>query len=230
MGPNGAGKSTLGRALMGDPAYRVAAGSIQLDGEELAPLSADKRSLAGVFLSYQAPVEVPGVALYSFLRGRRRASAPSWRCAAPSSGSTWARSCDALGLDQAYLVRDLNVGFSGGERKQGRDAAAPAAEAQARHPRRDRLGPRRRRPRDRRPRHLEAYRAGGDGSLLIVTHNARLLQRTSPVDRVHVMVRGRLVASGGADLVGRIDREGFSAFERAAGAADGAPVREGGAA
>ena len=227
MGPNGAGKSTLGHVIMGDPVYHTTAGTIEFDGTDLTHASADKRSLAGIFLSYQAPVEIPGVPLYSFLRTicQKR---PELKMTAKQFRRRVGELCEQLDMDSSYLTRELNVGFSGGEKKKvemlqllllqpklaildetdsGLDVDALATVA----------------------RGIEAYRAGGDGSLLIVTHNARLLAHL-PVDRVHVMVRGRLVASGGADLVGRIDREGFSSFERVAGAADGAPAREGGAA
>ena len=117
MGPNGAGKSTLGRVIMGDPAYEVTGGTITFDGEDITELSEDKRSLAGIFLSYQAPVEVPGVPLYTFLRAISR-KRPGPRMSGAKFRALVGDLCDRLDLDQSYLVRDLNVGFSGGERKK----------------------------------------------------------------------------------------------------------------
>ena len=213
MGPNGAGKSTLGRVIMGDPAYRVTQGSISFDGADVTDLSEDKRSLAGIFLSYQAPVEVPGVPLYTFLRAIAR-KRPGPRMSGAKFRALVGDLCDRLDLDQSYLVRDLNVGFSGGERKKvemlqllllkpklaildetdsGLDVDALEVVA----------------------RGIQAYRESCDGALLIITHNARLLSRL-PVDRTHVMVRGTIVASGDGSLVKQIDREGFSAYERIA--------------
>lgn len=213
MGPNGAGKSTLGRVIMGDPAYEVVQGSIDFDGEDITGLSEDKRSLAGIFLSYQAPVEVPGVPLYTFLRAISR-KRPGPRLSGAKFRALVGELCDRLDLDQSYLVRDLNVGFSGGERKKvemlqllllkpklaildetdsGLDVDALEVVAKG----------------------IQAYRESCDGALLIITHNTRLLNRLH-VDRTHVMVRGSIVASGDGELVGQIDREGFSAYERIA--------------
>ena len=120
MGPNGAGKSTLGHVIMGDPAYRVTGGSITFDGTDVTELSADKRSLAGIFLSYQAPVEVPGVPLYSFLRSicQMRPTQRSTVTTARKFRQRVGEIADQLELDQGFLMRELNVGFSGGEKKK----------------------------------------------------------------------------------------------------------------
>ena len=213
MGPNGAGKSTLGRVIMGDPSYEVTRGSIIFDGQDITELSEDKRSLAGIFLSYQAPVEIPGVPLYTFLRAISR-KRPGPRMSGSKFRALVGELCDRLDLDQSYLVRDLNVGFSGGERKKvemlqllllkpklaildetdsGLDVDALEVVA----------------------RGIQAYRESCDGALIIITHNARLLNRLS-VDSTHVMVRGTIVASGDGSLVGQIDREGFAAYEQVA--------------
>ena len=117
MGPNGAGKSTLGHVIMGDPTYKVTAGTITFDGQDITELSPDKRSLAGVFLSYQAPVEVPGVPLYSFLRSISQMR-PELKCTAREFRRRVGAIADELNLDQSFLMRELNVGFSGGEKKK----------------------------------------------------------------------------------------------------------------
>ena len=186
MGPNGAGKSTLGHVIMGDPAYAVTGGSITFDGADVTELTSDKRSLAGIFLSYQAPV------------------------------------ADQLELDQSFLMRELNVGFSGGEKKKiemlqllllqpklaildetdsGLDVDALGIVS----------------------RGIQAYREQVGGALIVITHNTRILERLS-VDRTHVMVHGHMVAEGDASLIADIDANGFERFERALGERDEACV------
>ena len=210
MGPNGAGKSTLGHVIMGDPAYQVSDGSISFDGTDITELSPDKRSLAGIFLSYQAPVEIPGVPLYSFLRTicQKR---PELKMGARKFRARVAEISEQLDLPDSFLTRELGVGFSGGEKKKiemlqllllrpklaildetdsGLDVDALSIVS----------------------RGIEAYRAENDGALLIITHNTRILERLS-VDRTHVMVHGRLVANGDASLITDIDAHGFARFE-----------------
>lgn len=212
MGPNGAGKSTLGHVIMGDPQYQ-ASGSICLEGQEISGESPDKRSLAGVFLSYQAPIEVPGVPLYSFLRTICQ-QRPELKMTSRQFRARVTEVMEQLDMDPSYLTRDLNVGFSGGERKKvemlqllllrprlaildetdsGLDVDALGIVS----------------------RGMEAYRASCDGALLIITHNTRILEHLN-VDAVHVMVRGHLVASGTAELIDEIDHEGFAKYEQAA--------------
>ena len=210
MGPNGAGKSTLGHVIMGDPSYQVTSGSITFDGADITDLTSDKRSLAGIFLSYQAPVEGPGVPLYSFLRTICQMR-PELKTTARKFRERVGQICEQLELSDSFLMRELNVGFSGGEKKKvemlqllllqpklaildetdsGLDVDALSIVS----------------------RGIEAYRAQCDGTLLVITHNTRILERLD-VDRTHVMVRGHLVAEGDASLVGEIDASGFSRFE-----------------
>lgn len=212
MGPNGAGKSTLGHVIMGDPVYHVNAGSITFDGEDVTELSADKRALAGIFLSYQAPVEVPGVPLYSFLRTITQ-KRPELKANARTFRERVRHVCEQLDLDDSFLTRELNVGFSGGEKKKiemlqllllkpklaildetdsGLDVDALQIVS----------------------RGIEAYRAECDGALLMITHNTRILEKLS-VDKTHVMVKGQLVAEGPASLIADIDVHGFGRFESA---------------
>ena len=118
MGPNGAGKSTLGHVVMGDGAYTIDGGSIEFDGQDITELSPDKRSRAGLFLSFQAPVEIPGVPLSSFLR----ATVAGREGAGELKGKQFRKHvralADELDMDPAYLDRELGVGFSGGEKKR----------------------------------------------------------------------------------------------------------------
>ncbi|WP_058269908.1 Fe-S cluster assembly ATPase SufC [Olsenella massiliensis] len=222
MGPNGAGKSTLGHVIMGDPAYRVSAGSITFDGVDITGLGADKRSLAGVFLSYQAPVEVPGVPLYSFLRTICQMR-PELKMNARGFRARVAQISEQLDIPDGFLTRELNVGFSGGEKKKiemlqllllrpklaildetdsGLDVDALTVVSRA----------------------IEAYRQDVQGALFMITHNTRILERLS-VDRTHVMVRGRLVAEGPASLIDDIDANGFARFEDQQEAQDSEALR-----
>ena len=209
MGPNGAGKSTLGHLVMGDPAYSVDEGSIFFDGQDVTELSCDKRSRAGLFLSFQAPVEIPGVPLSSFLR-----ATIAGREGLEMKGKQFRRRvtelAGELNMDVSYLNRELGVGFSGGEKKKvemlqllllqpklaildetdsGLDVDALGVVS----------------------RGMDAYRKQTDGSLLIITHNTRILEHLK-VDRVHVMVNGRIVREDDAS----IDANGFDTFEREA--------------
>ncbi|MBP3885224.1 MAG: Fe-S cluster assembly ATPase SufC [Olsenella sp.] len=214
MGPNGAGKSTLGHVIMGDPVYKVSSGTIVFDGEDVTEKAADKRSLAGIFLSYQAPVEVPGVPLYSFLRTICQMR-PELKTTARKFRQRVSEVSEQLDMDESFLTRELNVGFSGGEKKKiemlqllllrpklaildetdsGLDVDALSVVS----------------------RGIEAYRSECDGALLMITHNTRILERLS-VDQTHVMVQGNLVETGPASLIDEIDERGFGRFEGALG-------------
>ena len=210
MGPNGAGKSTLGHVIMGDPAFDVTSGTITFDGVDITEKSPTDRSLAGMFLSYQAPVEIPGLPLYTFLRTICQMR-PELKTTARKFRDEVGRLSDELDLDQGLIMRELNVGFSGGEKKKlemlqllllrpklaildetdsGLDVDALSVVS----------------------RGMEAYREECDGALLVITHNTRILERLE-VDRTHVMVRGNLVAEADASLISQIDAEGFERFE-----------------
>lgn len=222
MGPNGAGKSTFGHVVMGDPAYDVDEGSIVFAGNDIVDLSPDKRSRAGVFLSFQAPVEIPGVPVSSLLRAQT-----AGREGIEMKGKRFRRRiadlAEKLEMDPSYLERELGVGFSGGEKKKlemlqlllleprlaildetdsGLDVDALGVVS----------------------RGIRAYRESCDGTLVIITHNTRILENLS-IDRVHVIVDGRLVESGDASLVEEIDRAGFERFARHADAEEAAGER-----
>ena len=213
MGPNGAGKSTLGHLIMGDPVYTVQDGRIFFDDQDITELSVDKRSRAGLFLSFQAPVEIPGVPLSSFLR-----ASIAGRTGLEMKGKEFRRRvkelASELDMDTAYLNRELGVGFSGGEKKKvemlqllllqpklaildetdsGLDVDALSVVSHG----------------------MDAYRRTCDGSMIIITHNTRILEHIS-VDRVHVMVKGHIVRTDDASLIPFIDQNGFESFEREA--------------
>lgn len=213
MGPNGAGKSTMGHVIMGDPVYTVNQGTITFDGTDITDLSTDKRSRAGLFLSFQAPVEIPGVPLSSFLRAQI-AGRPGLEMKGKEFRRRIKELAAELDMDTAYLNRELGVGFSGGEKKKvemlqllllqpklaildetdsGLDVDALGVVS----------------------RGMDAYRRSTDGSLVIITHNTRILEHLK-VDRVHVMVNGRIVREDDASLIPWIDANGFDSFEREA--------------
>ena len=215
MGPNGAGKSTMGHVIMGDPVYTVNEGTITFDGQDITDLSPDKRSRAGLFLSFQAPVEIPGVPLSSFLRAQI-AGRPGLEMKGKEFRRRVKELAAELDMDTAYLNRELGVGFSGGEKKKvemlqllllqpklaildetdsGLDVDALGVVS----------------------RGMDAYRKSTDGSLVIITHNTRILEHLE-VDRVHVMVNGRIVREDDASLIPWIDANGFDSFERDAAA------------
>lgn len=215
MGPNGAGKSTMGHVIMGDPVYTVNKGTITFDGQDITNLSPDKRSRAGLFLSFQAPVEIPGVPLSSFLRAQI-AGRPGLEMKGKEFRRRVKELAAELDMDTAYLNRELGVGFSGGEKKKvemlqllllqpklaildetdsGLDVDALGVVS----------------------RGMAAYRKSTDGSLVIITHNTRILEHLE-VDRVHVMVNGRIVREDDASLIPWIDANGFDSFEREAAA------------
>jgi Fe-S cluster assembly ATP-binding protein len=214
MGPNGAGKSTLSYALAGKPGYEVTGGSATLDGEDLLALDPSERASRGVFLSFQYPTEIPGVSALTFIRAaanaQRRARAEA-EMNAPDFLRLARRQAEALKIDFDMLKRSLNVGFSGGEKKRleilqmailsprlaildetdsGLDIDALRIVADG----------------------VNAMRSG-DRAMLIITHYQRLLDHVRP-DKVHVLAGGRIVASGGPDLVHELEREGYDRYAR----------------
>ncbi len=208
MGPNGAGKSTLGYALMGNPRYEVTKGSVLFKGEDLLEKSAAERANGGMFLSFQNPVEVPGVSLGSFIRSAmeqrgEKISLWNFRKAVRTQ-------MELLQMDEAYIDRDLNVGFSGGEKKKAEilqllmlkpalailDETDSGLDVDA--VRTVSLG-------------VEEYQKNQNGALLIITHSTRILEALH-VDYTHVMVGGKIVATGDGSMIEQINARGFEQF------------------
>ena len=216
MGPNGAGKSTLSYALAGKPGYIVTGGSATLDGVDLLDLDPSQRAAKGVFLSFQYPLEIPGVPALTFLRtalnAQRRARGEA-EVKAPDFLRLVRAKAAALKMDFDMLKRALNVGFSGGEKKRmeilqmavlapklaildetdsGLDIDALRIVSEG----------------------VNAMRAP-DRSMLVITHYQRLLDYIRP-DRVHVLSAGRIVASGGPELALELEREGYDKYAKVA--------------
>lgn len=209
MGPNGAGKSTLGNTIMGSPVYKVTGGSIFFDGQDITDLSADKRAAAGLFMSFQNPLEVPGLSMESFLRNSIRQ-----RTGKPIKILTFKRELEEtmklLQMDESYAERDLNVGFSGGEKKKAEilqllmlrprlailDETDSGLDVDA--VRTVSMG-------------IEEYQKKRGGALLVITHSTRILDSLD-VDYTHVLVRGQIVRTGDASLVKEINEGGFERY------------------
>jgi Fe-S cluster assembly ATP-binding protein len=216
MGPNGSGKSTLAYVIAGKPDYEITSGEIFLDGENLLELEPNERALRGMFLAFQYPTEIPGVGAMTFLKAalnaQRRARGES-ELSTPDFMRRVREAAHALKIDQEMLRRPLNVGFSGGEKKRF-EVLQMALLA-------PRLG-----VLDETDSGLDidALRivAAGVNALrdpnrafLIITHYQRLLDHIKP-DVVHVMSRGRLVATGGAELALELERNGYREYEEEA--------------
>lgn len=206
MGPNGAGKSTLAGVLMGRPGYTVTAGSISLDGTDLGPLAPWQRSVAGLFLVMQYPTEVPGVSLEDALKAsliaRDRDTA--------DLRSRVEAEADRIGFGRGFLDRPLNVDLSGGEKK--RNETLQLSMLEPRYAVLDEL--------DSGldvdalqscARRVAELSASTNMGVLAITHYHRLLDDLVP-DVVHVLARGRIVASGGPELARELERDGYAAY------------------
>ncbi len=205
LGPNGSGKSTLMNVIMGHPKYEVTGGSIDFEGEDLQALKTFERARRGIFLSFQNPEEIPGITVENMLRASRQAVTGK-----PVKIMKFRKELKAameeLQIEPEYAGRYMNVGFSGGEKKRNEilqllllnpklallDETDSGLDVDA----------------------VQIVSSGvrkfhnGDNACLIITHNTRILEQLS-VDRVHVLLNGRIVEEGGPELIEKIDREGF---------------------
>ena len=216
MGPNGSGKSTLAYSVAGHPKYTVTSGTVTLDGEDVLAMSVDERARAGMFLAMQYPVEVPGVSVSNFLR----TSVTAVRGEAPKL-RTWVKemrtAMDELSMDPKFADRNVNEGFSGGEKKRheilqmgqlqpkiaildetdsGLDVDALKVVAEG----------------------VNRVKEGGEVGVLLITHYTRILRYITP-DFVHVFVDGRVVAEGGAELADELEAGGYDQYVKAAAGA-----------
>jgi Fe-S cluster assembly ATP-binding protein len=213
MGPNGSGKSTLAYSIAGHPKYEVTQGEILLDGENVLEMSVDERARAGLFLAMQYPVEVPGVSVSNFLRTAKTAlsgEAPALR--------QWVgdlrQAMENLKIDPTFTERNVNEGFSGGEKKRheilqlellkpkfavldetdsGLDVDALKVVSEG----------------------VNRAKAGSDLGVLLITHYTRILNYIKP-DFVHVFVAGKIAEQGGPELAERLEAEGYDRYLKAA--------------
>lgn len=207
MGPNGSGKSTLSKVLCGHPDYEVTGGTAELDGQDLFSMSVDERSRAGLFLAFQYPVEVPGVTNANFLRAALQARLPQGETVdAVAFYKELRAKMKQLGMDAKFTARAVNEGFSGGEKK--RNDILQMLMLQPSYAILDETDS---------GLDVDALRIVSDGvnamrapfrSFMVITHYKRLLDYIRP-DVVHVLYQGRIVRTGGFELVERIEQEGF---------------------
>jgi Fe-S cluster assembly ATP-binding protein len=216
MGPNGSGKSTLSYVIAGKEDYEILDGEILLDGENILEMEADARAAAGVFLAFQYPLEIPGVATMTFLKAAMNAQAKArgedeWQPAAFIKAVNAA--ADQLGISKDMLKRALNVGFSGGEKK--RMEILQMALLQPKMCILDETDS---------GLDIDALRIvsegvnrlrGKDRAFLVITHYQRLLDHIVP-DTVHVMAKGRIVATGGKELALELEKNGYRDYAEAA--------------
>lgn len=209
MGPNGAGKSTLGYTLMGNPNYKISEGKIFFNGEDITSLSTEKRASKGIFLSFQNPLEIPGISLESFIKNAVQAQTGE-RVKLFHFQKELREKMKLLNMDESYASRDLNVGFSGGERKKseilqllmlkpklaildetdsGLDVDAVRTVSKG----------------------IEEYQKQQNGALIIITHSTKILESLK-VDQTHVIVKGKIVKNGDASLVKELNENGFEKF------------------
>jgi Fe-S cluster assembly ATP-binding protein len=212
MGPNGAGKSTLSYVLTGRPGYEVTSGSATLAGEDLLALEPSERAARGVFLSFQYPLEIPGVPALTFLRtalNAQRKARGEAEIAAPDFLRLVRAKAAALKIDFDMLKRALNVGFSGGEKKRMEILQMSVLEPKLAILDETDSG-----------LDIDAMRIVAEGvnalrsperATLVITHYQRLLDYIRP-DRVHVLAGGRIVASGGPELAHELEREGYDKY------------------
>ncbi len=212
MGPNGSGKSTLAYSIAGHPKYTVTSGSVTLDGEDVLAMTVDARARAGIFMAMQYPVEVPGVSVSNFLR----TAATATRGQAPAL-RTWVKevreAMQRLSIDPGFAERNVNEGFSGGEKKRheilqlellkpriavldetdsGLDVDALRVVSEG----------------------VNRVRASGEAGVLLITHYTRFLRYVKP-DFVHVFVDGRVAEGGGPELADQLEAEGYERFTKA---------------
>jgi Fe-S cluster assembly ATP-binding protein len=216
MGPNGSGKSTLAHVLAGKPHYEVTGGSVLFEGEDLLSLEPDERAARGLFLAFQYPLEIPGVATMTFLRTavnavRKRRGEPE--LSTPEFIRMVREKATSLGIEQEMLKRPVNVGFSGGEKKRNEILQMTLLEPKLCVLDETDSG-----------LDIDALRIVADGvnrlrspkrSFIVITHYQRLLDHIVP-DVVHVMAKGKIIRSGGPELALELEASGYVGLEEAA--------------
>jgi len=209
MGPNGSGKSTLAYVLAGKEEYRPTTGSVRFDGRDLFAMEPDERAAAGLFLAFQYPLEIPGVATMTFLRtalNAQRKKRGQAELSTPDFIKKVRETSGKLGIDQEMLRRAVNVGFSGGEKKRNEILQMALLEPRLAVLDETDSG-----------LDIDALRTVAEGvnklrsperAMVIVTHYQRLLDYIVP-DKVHVLADGRIARSGGKELAHELERTGY---------------------
>ena len=211
MGPNGAGKSTLANVILNNPEYKKIKGQVTFEGEDISNLSTDKIAKTGIFMSFQSPEEIPGISTLNFLKVAKK-SIEDKPVKIFEFKDTVKKYVDELNMNQKLIDRNLNVGFSGGEKKKneilqmlvlnpkiaildetdsGLDIDAVKTVSKG----------------------IEMYKSD-ENAVLIITHNMKILQNLK-VDYVHVLIDGKIVKTGTSELAKEIEKEGFSKYKKA---------------
>lgn len=209
MGPNGAGKSTLGNVILGNPLYTVNDGSIFWENEDITSLRTNERAKKGMFMSFQSPIEIPGISISQFIRTALEAKSLQ-KIRFKDFRSKINEAIKTLHINPDWINRELNVGFSGGERKKiemlqllmlepklaildetdsGLDVDAVKTVSQG----------------------IEAFQKNSDRSLLIITHNSKILEYLN-IDFVHIIINGTIVKTDSAALIKLINEHGYEPF------------------
>lgn len=208
MGPNGAGKSTLANIILNNPQYKVISGEIDFEGENINNLRTDERARKGIFMSFQTPEEVPGISVTNFLKSAKNAITGE-NVRILSFKKDLEKSMKDLNMAPSYSMRDLNVGFSGGEKKKleilqmlmlnpklaildetdsGLDVDAIKTVSKG----------------------IAMYK-NDDNAVIIITHGTKILQKIN-IDYVHVLVNGKIVKTGDSSLADKIEKEGYAEY------------------
>ena len=210
MGPNGSGKSTLANTLMGNPSYEITEGRILLNGEDLTEADPDERARAGLFMAFQYPATIPGVSVANFLRMAVNARREE-PIKVKEFGAILKQNMDLLRINRDFTSRYLNEGFSGGEKKRAEILQLAMLQPEFAVLDETDSG-----------LDIDALRVVATGinevradrpelGVVLITHYRRLLEHVRP-DRVHILVDGRIVDSGGMELVERLERDGYDAW------------------
>lgn len=212
MGPNGAGKSTLSSVLTGRPGYEVTEGSVEFLGKDLLTMSPEERSWAGLFMSFQYPIEIPGVSITNFMKAAINARRKAYREEPLKAGDFLKLLREKMAfvkMKPEFAKREVNVGFSGGEKKRNEIFQMAMLEPSLAILDETDSG-----------LDVDALKIVADGvntlhtpetAAIIITHYQKLLEYVVP-DAVHVLKAGRIVASGGREIISRIEAEGFDNF------------------
>jgi Fe-S cluster assembly ATP-binding protein len=219
MGPNGSGKSTLANSLMGNPSYEVTEGKVLLNGEDVTEAEPDERARAGLFMAFQYPATIPGVSVANFLRMAMNAGRDE-PIRVKEFGQELRANMDLLRIDREFTSRYLNDGFSGGEKKRAEilQLAMLKPEFAVLDETDSGLD-------------IDALRVVADGvnamrgpdmGVLIITHYTRILEYVTP-DFVHIMLDGRIVREGGAELATELEEKGYDFIREEAATAGGVP-------
>jgi Fe-S cluster assembly ATP-binding protein len=213
MGPNGSGKSTLAHVLSGKPGYEVTEGSVTYEGADLLDLSPDERAARGVFLAFQYPLEIPGVATMTFLRtalNAQRKARGEKELTTPEFMKRVREAAAKLSIDQDMLRRPVNVGFSGGEKKRNEILQMALLEPKLAVLDETDSG-----------LDIDALKLVADGvnrlrspkrAMIVITHYQRLLDHIVP-DIVHVLSKGRIVRTGGKELALELEANGYAQYQ-----------------